>query len=35
MLPKLTEMPVNTGKIILKKQLQSFARQKKDVLKNL
>jgi hypothetical protein len=28
-------MPVSTGKIILKKQLQSFAHQKKDVLKNL
>jgi hypothetical protein len=33
LLPKLTEMPVSTGKIILKKQLQSFAHQKKDVLK--
>jgi hypothetical protein len=29
------QMPLSTGKIILKKQLQSFAHQKKDVLKNL
>jgi hypothetical protein len=35
LLPKLTEMLVSTGKIILKKQLQSFAHQNKDVLKNL
>jgi hypothetical protein len=28
-------MPVITGKIIVKKQLQNFAHQKKDVLKNL
>jgi hypothetical protein len=26
-------MPANTGKIILKKQLQSFAHPKKDALK--
>jgi hypothetical protein len=35
MLPKLNEMPVITGKITGKKQLQNFALQKKDVLKNL
>jgi hypothetical protein len=35
LLPKLTEMPVITGKIILKKQLQSFAHQNKDVWKSI
>jgi hypothetical protein len=33
LLPKLIEMPANTGKIILKKQLKSFAHPKKDALK--
>jgi hypothetical protein len=35
LLPKLNEMPVITGKFIVKKQLQNFAHQKRDVLKNL
>jgi hypothetical protein len=35
MLPKLIEMLANTGKIILKKLLQSFAHPKKGALKNL
>jgi hypothetical protein len=35
LLPKLNEMPVITRKITRKKQLQNFAHQKKDVLKNL
>lgn len=32
---KLIEMPMSTRKIILRKQLQNFAHQKKDALKNL
>jgi hypothetical protein len=33
-LPKLTETPAITGKIIERKQLQNFGLQKKDVMKN-
>jgi hypothetical protein len=33
-LPKLTETPAITGKIIGRKQMQNFGLQKKDVMKN-